>query len=49
MDKGLRATAIAMDGITIIVNNNCPINGLTSEQIKNIFMGNIVYWSEAAQ
>ncbi len=49
MDKGLSATAIAMDGITIIVNNKCPINGLTSEQIKNIFMGNTVYWSEVAQ
>lgn len=48
-EKGLTATVIAMDGITVIVNNNCPINGLTSEQVKDIFMGNAVSWSGVAQ
>ena len=45
-EKGLTATVIAMDGIAVIVNNNCPIDGLTSEQVKDIFMGNAVAWSE---
>ena len=48
-EKGLTAVVIAMDGITVIVNNNCPINGLTTEQVKDIFMGNAVRWSEISQ
>lgn len=49
MEKGLTATVIAMDGITVIVNNDCPINNLTSEHVKEIFMGNAVTWSEISQ
>lgn len=45
-EQGLTATVIAMDGIAVIVNNDCPIDGLTSEQVKDIFMGNAVTWSE---
>lgn len=33
----------------MIVNNDCPINNLTSEQVKDIFMGNAVRWSEISQ
>ncbi len=29
IEKGLTATIIAMDGITVIVNNDCPINNFT--------------------
>lgn len=49
MEKGLTATVIAMDGITVIVNNDCPVNSLTGEQVKEIFMGNAVTWSEISQ
>lgn len=49
IEKGLTATVIAMDGITVIVNNDCPVNELTSEQIKDIFMGNAVNWNEMIQ
>lgn len=48
-EKGLTATVIAMDGITVIVNNDCPVNNLTSEQVKEIFMGNTVIWGEISQ
>lgn len=44
--KGLTATVLAMDGIAVIVNNNNPINNLTSEQIKDIFIGNSTNWDE---
>lgn len=44
--KGLTATAIAMDGIVTIVNNANEITGLTKEQIKDVFRGNITDWSE---
>lgn len=45
-EKGLTATVIAMDGITVIVNNDSPVDGLTSEQVREIFMGNAVSWSD---
>lgn len=48
-EKGLTSTVIAMDGITVIVNNDCPINNLTGEEVKDIFMGNAVRWSEISQ
>lgn len=46
LEKGLTATVIAMDGIAVIVNNNNPVNGLTSEQVKNIFTGNCTNWND---
>lgn len=48
IEKGLTATVIAMDGIAVIVNNDSPVNGLTSDEVKDIFMGNMVTWSEVA-
>lgn len=45
-EKGLTATVIAMDGITVIVNNESPVNALSSEQVKEIFTGNAVSWDE---
>lgn len=47
--KGLTDTVIAMDGITVIVNKDCPIDSLTSGQVKDIFMGNAATWSEISQ
>lgn len=44
--EGVVATKIAMDGIAVIVNNENSIEDLTSEQIKNIFVGNVTNWSE---
>lgn len=49
IEKGLNAVVIAMDGITVIVNNSCPADNLTSEQVKDIFMGNAVTWDEVLQ
>ncbi|MBQ9764937.1 MAG: substrate-binding domain-containing protein [Lachnospiraceae bacterium] len=46
LEKGLIPTAIAMDGIAVIVNINNEIDGLTSEQVKDIYIGNITKWSE---
>lgn len=48
-EKGLTATVIAMDGITVIVNNDSPVDALTSEQVKNIFTGDAVYWSDVLE
>ncbi len=37
---------IAMDGIAVIVHPSNPIQGLTIEQIKNIYIGKITNWKE---
>lgn len=42
----LTATAIALDGIAVIVNTENPIDDLSSEDIKDIFMGTKIMWSE---
>ncbi len=46
LEKGLIPTAIAIDGIAVIVNNDNEVDGLTSDQVKEIYIGNITTWSE---
>lgn len=46
LDQGLVNTVIATDGIAIIVNNDSPIEELTSEQVRDIYLGSITDWSE---
>ena len=46
--EGVTGTVIANDGIAVIVNNENSITGLTSEQVKGIYMGEITNWSEVA-
>ncbi len=43
--KGVSAKVIAMDGIAVIVNNNCPIDNLTSEMVKEIYTGKVTEWA----
>ncbi|MDY5846218.1 MAG: substrate-binding domain-containing protein [Bariatricus sp.] len=42
----LTATVIATDGIAVIVNNDSPVDELTSEQVKSIFTGEVVSWED---
>lgn len=44
--QGLQAQTIAMDGIVVIVNPENPVENLSAEQVKDIFMGNLISWSE---
>ena len=37
---------IAMDGIAVIVSNDNEVTGLTTEQVRSIYMGEITDWSE---
>lgn len=46
IEKGLTSIAIATDGIAIIVNNENPINDLSKEQVKSIYIGETLTWSE---
>lgn len=41
----LTATAIALDGIAIIVNSDNEVSDLTMEQIKKIYIGEITDWN----
>ena len=45
-EKGLVATTVALDGIAIIVNADCPVDDLTVEQIADIFTGKITSWAD---
>lgn len=45
IEAGLTATVIARDGIAVIVNKENTISGLTSEQVKKIYTGDITDWS----
>ena len=44
--KGLTETLLALDGIAVIVSPENPVEGLTSEQVRDIYMGEITEWSE---
>lgn len=44
--EGVSSTKIAMDGIAVIVNVDNAVEDLTSEQIKDIFVGKTTKWSE---
>lgn len=46
LSKGLVPTAIAIDGIAVVVNNNNPVEGLTVDQIRSIFAGETTMWSD---
>lgn len=47
--SGLTATVIAMDGIAVIVNHDCPADNFSSGQIKDIFTGSAVHWNDILQ
>ncbi len=44
--QGLTETTIAMDGIAVIVNNNNAADDLTSQQIRQIFTGEVTDWNQ---
>ena len=49
LEAGLTATVIAKDGIAVIVNNDSGVDELTSEQVKDVYTGNITTWEELAK
>ena len=46
LEAGLTATVIAKDGIAVIVNNDSGVEKLTSEQVKDVYTGNITTWED---
>jgi len=39
-------TVIAVDGLAVIVHPSCPVQGLTTDQIRDIYTGKITNWKE---
>ena len=48
-EAGLTGTTIAMDGIAVIVNLENPVEDLSSEAVKAIFMGETTEWSKVTE
>ena len=46
IEAGLTGLTIAMDGIAVIVSLDNPVDGLTTEQVRDIYMDEITDWSE---
>ena len=44
--QGITEEQIALDGIAVIVNKDNGVDTLTSEQIRQIFIGDITNWAE---
>lgn len=45
-EAGVQEVTMAKDGIAVIVNNDNPIDDLTTETVKDIYVGDILTWSE---
>jgi len=45
-EQYLNSFTIALDGVAVIVNAANPANGMTIEQVKDIFTGEVRRWSE---
>lgn len=45
-ESGVEAVTIAQDGIAVIVNNGSAIDGLTSDQVKGIYTGELAAWED---
>ncbi len=43
---GLTATVIAIDGIAVIVNDSNPIETMTKDQVKSVYVGETTDWSQ---
>lgn len=48
-ESSVKSTAIALDGIAVVVNKTNPINEMTSDQVKGVFTGNMMTWDEVAK
>ncbi len=46
LEAGVTPTVIAIDGIAIIVNLDNPVSGLTTEQVRQIYVGEVLNWAE---
>ena len=46
LEAGVKGTVIALDGIAVVVNSANPVSELTTEQIMQIYTGEITSWAD---
>ena len=48
LDKGVKPVrhTVALDGVAVIVHPANPVKGLTTQQLANIYLGNITNWNQ---
>lgn len=46
ISQGITGTEIAKDGIAVVVNQSNTLEDITSNQVKDIFTGAVITWSE---
>lgn len=46
IEAGLKGQEIALDGIAVIVNNKNSLSDITTDQVKDIYTGEITEWSD---
>ena len=46
IEKGALATAIGTDGIAVVVNLANPMDDITVEQVRQVFVGEVTTWAE---
>jgi len=48
VDKGVFpvATVVSVDGIAVIVHPSCPVQGLSVDQVRDIYTGKITNWKD---
>ncbi|GHU65094.1 phosphate-binding protein PstS 2 [Clostridia bacterium] len=46
IEKGLKQTNIALDGIAVIINKGNTLTTLTRDQVKGIYTGELTKWSD---
>lgn len=49
IESGLVPTVIAMDGIAVVVNNESTVDELSSEDVKAIYTGEAIEWSDVIE
>lgn len=46
LSQGLTPLTIAMDGIVVVIHKENALEGLTAEQVRDIYMGTLTDWEE---
>ena len=46
LDAGVRSTLIGRDAIAVVVNAGNPIEGLSQEELRRVFTGQVLNWNE---
>ncbi|MGN0620238.1 MAG: substrate-binding domain-containing protein [Porcipelethomonas sp.] len=49
LETGLTPLAIALDGIAVIVNNDNPIDDISSDEVKSVYIGESDTWESLAE